>query len=120
MLQKNLWTKEIKRRYEDKTHWATLKVKKNKGQDYFDILIGPKGKKAHSHLGINLDQTLRFQEGRKLVYSIGRKVESRKKGLVEDKKVVVDKDVTSRRELIFVLIMDGSTGEVKIKKFGLS
>lgn len=46
-IQNNLWAKEdIKLKTENKTHWAQLKIEKqrNTGEQYIDILIGKKGK----------------------------------------------------------------------------
>ena len=116
-----LWTKDTVKRYEDKTHWAELRTKKDRktGQRYFDILIGMKRKKPHAHLGINLDQTVRFAEFRKTTHSIKRTVVSKKKGPLENKAIVVDKDVLGGKKLIFKLTMDGPTAEVFVEEFKL-
>jgi hypothetical protein len=117
-----LWTKDITRRYEDTTHWAILRTKEDSktGKRYFDVLVGLKGGKPHAHFGINLNQTLRFSEFRKTTHSIGRTVVSKKKGLLEDKALVVDDDVKGGKKLVLKLTMDGPTAEVTIEEFKLA
>ena len=116
-----LWTKDTVKRYKDNTHWAVLRMKKDRknGQQYFDILIGLKDKKPHAHLGINLDQTIRFSEFRKTTHSIKRTVVSKKKGLLENKAVVVNKDVIGGKQLVLKITMDGPTAEVFVEEFRL-
>lgn len=115
------WTKETVKRYENHTHWAVLRTKKDPktGEQYFDILIGLKGKNPHAHLGINLDQTIRFSEFRKTTHSIKRTVVSKQKGLLENKTAIVDRDVLGGKNLAFKLTMDGSTAEVIVEEFRL-
>ena len=62
-----LWTKQVVKEVKNNTHWAKVRTKKDPktGETYFDVLIGLKGKEAHAHIGINLNQTLRFQQYRK-------------------------------------------------------
>jgi hypothetical protein len=43
-----------------KNYWIEVRKKK----DYFDVLIGEKGEKAHIHFGINPDTTTKFIEDR--------------------------------------------------------
>jgi divalent metal cation (Fe/Co/Zn/Cd) transporter len=116
----NLWIKKVTKEFKNKTHWAKLRVKKDNGQDYIDVLIGRKGQKWHTHLGINLDQTIRFAEFRKITRSIERTVTSLKKGLMDRKELIVDKNVKGKKRLILKLDMNGmKAGEVTIKEFML-
>ena len=114
------WIRESKREYKDKTHWAKLRIKKDKqGKQYIDVLVGRKGKRWHAHFGFNLDQSLRFAEFRGVVHSIQRDVESSKKGHLESKKIIVDPEVKPMKELILKLNIDGDTKEVTIREFRL-
>ncbi|MFO8133233.1 MAG: hypothetical protein R6U10_04795 [Thermoplasmatota archaeon] len=124
-LKSDLWTKattkqDIRCPYNE--YWAKLRVKEDSGEQYFDILIGKRGEEPHIHLGINLDQTLRFNEGRGIEGSISRKVESQNYGLMSDGKIIVDKNIdgSSDVELHFELDMVGETREVIIKEFELN
>ncbi len=116
-----LWTKETERRCKNNTHWALLRTKKDKetGQQYFNILVGLKGKGPHAHFGINLDQTIRFSEFRKTTHSVKRTVVSKREGPLENKAVIVDKDVKGGKQLVVKLTMDGPTAEVIIEEFRL-
>jgi hypothetical protein len=115
------WTHETFVSYKDDGYWAKLRVKRDerRGEDYFDILIGKNGKDAHVHLGITLDQKLLFKECRGLVHKIGRKLESRQQGLLEDTHQIVDAHVEQREDLIFKVDIDPLTGRVKVREFGL-
>jgi len=117
-----LWTKETERRYKNNTHWALLRTKKDTetGQQYFDILVGLKGRRPHAHYGINLDQTIRFSEFRKTTHSIERTVVSKREGPLEKKAVIVDKDVKGGKQLVLKVTMDGPTAEVIIEEFRLN
>lgn len=116
-----LWTKKVVREFKDDTNWAKLRTKKDlkTGETYFDVLIGLKGKKAHAHIGFNLNNTLRFQQYRKITHSIERTVESQKHGFLEHKKVIVDEKAKGGKQLVFQLIMVGSSAEVIVKEFYL-
>ena len=116
-----LWTKKIVREFKDENNWAKLRTKKDHktGETYFDILIGLRGKEPHAHIGFNLNQTLRFQQFRKITRSIERKVESQKKGFLEHKKAIVDEQAKGGKQLVFQLAMVGSSAEVIVKEFFL-
>lgn len=116
-----LWTKEAERRYKNNTHWALLRTKKDTEtrQQYFDILVGLKGKRPHAHFGINLDQTIRFSEFRKTTHSVERTVVSKREGSLENRAIIVDKDVKAGKQLVLKLTMEGPTAEVIIEEFRL-
>ena len=97
----------------------TNKERPENREQYFDVLIGLKGKNPHAHLGINLDQTIRFSEFRKTTHSIKRTVISKQKGLLENKAAIVDRDVLGGKNLAFKLTMDGPTAEVIVEEFRL-
>lgn len=103
----------------DNEYWAKLRVKEEDEEQYIDILMGKRGEKSHMHMGINLNQTLEFNEERGLQGSISRKVESEKHGLVSKEMEVIDKDIfeNSGVHLRFELEMDGKTREVSVKRF---
>jgi hypothetical protein len=118
---KTLWIGNINKEFIDKTHWAKLRVKTDTkvNEKYIDILIGQKGKQWHAHIGINLDQSLKFERYRGVVHSIIREVKSQKRGLLENTKLVVDPTISKVRTLILEINMDGNTREVSIQEFKL-
>lgn len=120
-MDKSSWIGEIKREFKDETHWAKLRVKKDVkvNEKYIDVLVGQKGKQWHAHIGINLDQTLKFAQFRNITHSIAREVESLKKGPLENKKLLVDSAVSPVKTLVLKINIDGDTREVSIKEFRL-
>ena len=83
----SLWARKTKKHSEDGNHWAELRIKKDAktNEEYIDVLVGEKkGKPYHIHIGINLNQTQKFKQYRGVTRSITRKVESLKKGLLEN------------------------------------
>ena len=116
----DLWIDEKKQRIEDDKNWAEIKVKQdmNTGEDYIDVLIGTKNNsKDHLHIGWNLDQSIRFAEFRDITKSIGRKVESKNLGILQDGVVEINPDVKPSKTITFQFNIEGSTGEISIKQF---
>ncbi len=103
-------------RIKNNDSWAELKIKDDSGEQYFDILVGEKGKQAHMHMGINLDQSLRFLEGRGITNTIRRQMESKIYGPLDDK-VKFIKDVKGLHEFEFKLNVEVDTGEITIQSF---
>jgi hypothetical protein len=99
-----------------------LRVKRDRDSDadYFDVLIGRKGREAHVHLGIALDQTLLFAEYRGLVRQVGRKIESQQQGLLEDGHKIIDPNALASSELILVFDIKTQTGQTTIRDFALT
>jgi|GEM_PF-5950078 len=108
-------------RFEDVTHWAELKIKKNvSGQEYADILVGWKDDpKWHAHFGIRVDQSLEFERYRGIVNSMIREVESAKQGSTTSSTKIIDHNVKLTRPLILRFSIDVAKGEVSITQFGL-
>ena len=117
-----LWTHETRREYKDEQRWAKLRVKRDKesGEDYFDVLVGKVGHRWHAHLGISLDQTLLFREDRSEIREIRRTIESRQKGLIEDRTSMVSPDVPPEARLILKLGVNPNTGQTTVIDFGLA
>ena len=118
-MDKSLWIKEIKKDSKTKTHWAKLRVKKDTklNEKYIDVLVGGKGKQWHTHMGINLDQTIRFTQFRSVTHAITREVKSLKRGLLENKKLIVDPTIPEVKTLVLKINMNGDTSEVSIEEF---
>ena len=116
------WTTETWRTYKDDERWARLEVKtyRETGEDYFDILVGNTGHKAHAHIGISLDQHLLFAEDRGLVQKLGRKLESQKKALLEQVESIVDPTKPGVKDLILKINLDPATGYITVLDFGLA
>jgi hypothetical protein len=117
-----LWTDKTWRKCKGKRRWATLRVKRDgaSGEDYFDVLLGRVGEPWHAHLGIALDQSLLFQEDRGLIGRMGRRMESRQKGLIEERNSIVSPDVPPGADLILKLDVNPSTGQVTVLDFGIA
>ena len=118
------WIKEIRdMNVRDDKNWATLSagIDKHTGQPQIEFYIGLKGKnKPYDHMALTLDQALKYVTSRGVVSSLSRKVESEKKGLLEDNKMIVDSKVLPQRTLVFKVNLDGTTGEVTIAEFGFA
>lgn len=111
-----LWIKpSTSLRIENNDLWGELKIKDD-GVQYFDLLFGKKGKEPHAHMGINLDQKLRFLEGRGITNTIRRQIESQKYGLISDVKEIY-KDVEGLNEFELKLNVEFDTGEIIIQSF---
>jgi hypothetical protein len=81
-----------KQRYETKNAWAEVAIKKDtrRGDYYIDALIGARGSgKAHIHMGANADGSIRFLLPRGKLHSLGRRVVDSKRGVLEDKTVML-------------------------------
>ena len=115
----DLWIDEKKQRIEDDKNFAEIRIKQDKdsGEDYIDVLAGTKNKEPHLHVGFNLDQSIRFSEFRDITKSFGRKVESKKFGLLQDKKLEIKPDISPVRTITIQFTMEEETGEVSINKF---
>jgi hypothetical protein len=120
-MNKGLWAKDIKIISNEGTLWAKLRIKNDtkSNEKYIDVLIGKKDAPYHMHIGINLDQSLKFQRFRGVVRSLTREVESMKRGLLENSTLLVDPTISPAKAFVFKINMDGNTGEVSIKEFGL-
>lgn len=116
-----LYTNKTSREFKGKQRWAKLRVKRDaaRGEDYFDVLVGKVGQPWHAHLGIALDQKLFFREDRGLIRKIGRKIESRQRGLIENTESMVNPDVPEEAHLILKLDVNPRTGEITVVDFGL-
>ena len=97
--------------------WAELKVKDYDGEQYFDILAGKKGKKAHMHMGTNLDQRIRFLDERGITNTVRRQVESKKYGPISDETREITNNVKGPYEFEFKLNIEIDTGEITIQTF---
>ncbi len=115
------WTTTTYINYRGEERWAKLRVKTYEatGEDYFDILIGKHGKKAHVHMGIGLDMRPLFTEDRGLVHKIARRMEQQQKGVLEDKQVFINADVNPAKDLIFKVDVNPNTGEVTVRDFAI-
>ena len=87
------------------------------GQENIDILIGKKGKSVpHVHLGINLDQSLRFSEPRKVLTSIRREIDSEKYGKLKDETINYNSK-EGKAKLRFKVDIDNKTKLIDIRFF---
>jgi len=117
---KELWAKNIKVEDKDKTHWAKIRIIKDKGKNYIDVLIGRREKNhPHTHFKLNLDQSDIFLGSRGVTHSIQREIISKNRGLLENKKVIIDQKAEANKKFNFSFNMDGKTREVKLTKFEL-
>ena len=105
--------------FSDSTHWAKLRIKRDKfGLEYADLLIGWKGdKKWHAHLGINLDQSIKFEQYRGVINSVVRNAKSLKKGKYESFAKEVDSNIKHIRPFVFEFTINVSSAEIVVSKF---
>lgn len=100
--------------------WAKLRVKKSwqNGRQYFDILMGIKGRKGwHTHLGIYLNGELFLKEYRGQIGAISRQVDSANNGRLEDKTVVIDPYKKPLTDFKFRQSLNSKTREVSVAEF---
>ncbi len=98
-------------------YWGNVRVKKDSRTDdyYIDVLIGKKDSTVpHIHVGINLDQSLRFVESRDELVNIHRKVDSKLQGPLLDETVQYKQGDMGAR-LTFTVIVDDPTKTIEIK-----
>jgi len=96
-----------KARLETENFWAEFKVKRDhkRGDEFVDVLIGRKGREeVHAHVGINLDQSLRFMEPRNMLTEIRREIDSKLEGRVADEKIVLSNKPGKARFTFSILI----------------
>jgi hypothetical protein len=112
--------KEGKERLETENFWAEFRVKTDDriGDRYVDVLIGNKGEsEAHSHLGLNLDQSTRFVEPRGLLNTMRREVDSKQEGRLADETIVYSEPKVGRPKgkCVLKMIIDGPTRTITPK-----
>jgi len=108
--------KKGKERVKTQNYWGTVRLRKDSQIDeyYVDVLIGKKDKDApHVHVGINLDQTLRFVEPRNELVKIRREVNSKFRGKLSDESVVYKK-VPEGAELTFKIVIDDPIKTIEV------
>ena len=120
-MDKSLWAKDAKIISKEGTHWAEIRIKNDtkSNEKYIDVLIGKKDAPYHMHIGINLDQSLKFQRFRGVTRAIAREVKSMKRGLLENSTLLVDPTISPVKTFVFKINMDGDTREVSIEEFRL-
>jgi hypothetical protein len=117
----NLWTDESWQEYNGDRHWAKLRVKRDPGtgENYFDILVGKKDHEWHAHLGIGLDQTVKFLEDREQLHDIRRTLESEQKGLIDVQDLMMNAKALGGAKLILKFDLNPNSGQVTVRDFGL-
>lgn len=103
--------------YETANYWAKVRIKKDGRRDdmYIDVVAGKKGELAHYHVGINPDQTLRFNEPRQKLASIRRQVDDVKTGDSLEDKTVAFKQEKGKASLTFKVMIDEPTHTIKVR-----
>jgi hypothetical protein len=112
--------KEGKERLETKNFWAEFRVKKDErhGDQYVDVLIGRRDEAdAHSHIGINFDQSTRFVESRGVLNTLRREVDSKLRGRLADETIEYSERKEGKPEgkFIFQIIIDEPTRTITPK-----
>ena len=100
--------------------WAKLRVKRDKrsGEYYFDVLLGIKDRKDwHTHIGIDLGQSIRFTQYRDQAATLRRTDESMKKGVTYDNEITIDSSIKPKVKWTFKPNLNGVTGEVTVDEF---
>jgi len=103
-------------RYETKSSWAQVSIKKDnrRGDFYIDVLFGEKNSnKPHLHMGINADQSSRFIEHRGVISSIQKDVDSKLEGHVKTEKAIYNAKPV-KGTFTFKVNIDEPTRTIKI------
>ena len=107
-----------KTRIESEGYWFEIRVDWSHeiGDDCFDVLIGKKeeGKNAHAHLKIARDQSVIFAEPRGFLKTLGRKIDSKKRGQLTDETRVFDDRKPEGGRIRFKVIIDESTKTIRL------
>lgn len=118
-MNNKLWiNKTTTLRNENDKCWAELKIKDDSGDQYIDILIGERGKKPHIHMGINLDQSLRFLEPRGIVQKINKKIDSKIYGPISNITGIINNDIKGLYNFEVKFNIEINTNEVTIQSLG--
>jgi hypothetical protein len=111
-----------KKRIETENFWAELKVKRDwkRGEYYIDVLAGRREHfldhlKHYYHMGINLDQSLRFCEGRGVLTTMRREIDSKQMGRLADDTIRFKSPVGAGAEFKFRIIIDEPTKTITPK-----
>ena len=111
-----------KRRIETKSFWAEFRVKRDnrRGDYYIDVLAGRRRHfldhlKHYYHMGINLDQSLRFCKGRGVLTAVRREIDSKQKGRLADDIVRFKPPGGAGAEFKFQIIIDEPTKTITPK-----
>jgi hypothetical protein len=111
-----------KKRIETQNFWAEFRVKRDKrrGDYYIDLLVGRRGHfldhlKHYSHTGINSDQSLRFCEGRGVLTSMRREIDSKQRGRIADETIRFKPPERAGAEFKFQITIDEPTKTITPK-----
>jgi len=107
-----------KERITSENYWGNVRIIKDSktNEEYIDVLVGIKNEtRPHVHIGINLDQSLRFVESRDELVTIRRKVESKLRGKLKDETVSYKSNKPAGATLTFDVIVDDPTKTIEVK-----
>ena len=107
-----------KTRIESGDYWFEIKVDWSHeiGDDCFDVLIGKKEerKNVHAHLKIARDQRVIFEDPRGVLRTLGRKIDSKKRGHLADETKVFDDKKPEGGGFTFKVIIDEPTKTIRL------
>lgn len=108
--------KSGREKFETANYWGQVRVKKDpkRGDRYIDVLFGKKHEELKMHLGINLDQSIRFTEPRNILKSIRREIDSEKRGRLADDTVFFDSR-SDKARLTFKVIIDDKNKTIDLQ-----
>src|SRR5208282_5373377 len=105
-----------KKRIETQNFWAEFRVRRDsrRGDYYIDVLVGRRKHffdhlKHYFHVGINLDQSVRFCDGRGALTAMRREIDSKQKGRLADETIRFKPPGGAGAEFKFQVIIDEPT-----------
>ena len=101
-----------KERLETTNFWAEFKITRDskRGDEYVNVVMGRKNRnKPHAHVGINLDQSIRFIVPRGVLNAMRREIDSKQRGRLKDETIRFSEPGGETAQFTFKILIDGPT-----------
>jgi len=105
-----------KEQFETPNYWGKVRIRKDsrRGDMYIDLLAGKKREELNTHIGINLDQKIRFVRSRGKLKSIRREIDSEKRGRLADDTLTFNQK-SDKAKLTFKVVIDERTKTIDLQ-----
>jgi len=115
-----LWTKQKPLDIKNNKYWLKLKVSENKKtqQNYYDLLGGIKGKKAHIHYGFDLLGNIIFDQHREQIQKLRKTTDSSLHGRISDETKILN--ASPKINFVLVITPDAISKESKVTQFEIT
>lgn len=101
-----------KERLETRNFWTEFKVTRDskRGDEYIDVVMGRRNRsKSHAHVGINLDQSIRFINPRSVLIAVRREIDSKHRGRLKDETIRFSEPGGEGAQFTLKVLIDGPT-----------